>query len=195
MLRRLTLLFAVAVLALAGGACEDDGTTFGSSTTAGTTTTAPATTTSAATTTSTTEPPVRVASLMVPASAFIPATDGVVYYNNGSDLRIAGNSLAFYAPVWLPVPEVRVEKFTIIAYDNVPGADLCVSLEVNGPLENTDERLGEICTGTGPVLPQIRELADLDHREVDTSHQALSVYAYFSGPDVFLGGVQITYSY
>lgn len=132
--------------------------------------------------------------VVITAAAFTPASNDVQYHNNGSDLRAEG-ALGFYAPIWFSARSVRIEEMTLVAYDPTPDAQLCVSLELRRPFADDETRAGQICTGTGPVMPQIRTLTDLDPRDVDTATEGAYLYAYFDGSDVFLGAVQITYSY
>lgn len=178
MLRRAGLATAAAVLCAACGGSAAPATT-------ALVTTSDPTTTSAGRTT---------AQVVIPAAAFVPASSGVQYYNNGSDVRAEG-SLAFYAPVWFPARLVRIESMTLVAYDPTPDAQLCLELRLDKPFEAVTASAGEICTGTGPVLPQIRSITDLDVRDLDTATEVAYLYAYFDGSGVFLGAVQITYSY
>jgi hypothetical protein len=204
MVKRLVL--ASVVLALTAIGCQNQGggafqttTIPATSTTAEPTTTAPTTTTPATTTvtaaSTTTEPPVRTQTVIVLPAAFTPASNAADYSNNGSDLQVTGNTMTFFAPLSFAAPVVTLDSFTIIAYDNTPGHNVCVTLARSGPLQPQLLTAGQICTGDSPVFPQVREITDLDFRQVDTTTQGAFLIATFSGPGPSLTGVQVTYSY
>lgn len=186
----LTLVLLVAL----GGACGDDATTPDNATT----TVAPAVTEATVTVTTTAatldrEP--RTATILVLPAAFTPAGGAVEYENNGSDMHVISGSLTFFAPLSFAAPLVTLDSLTIIAYDNTPGANVCVTLARSSPLLPQLLPSGQVCTGDGPALPQVRTIADLDPRQVDTASQGAFLFVSISGPGPSLAGVQVTYSY
>ncbi len=141
------------------------------------------------------EPRVTAGSIMIPASAFIPATGGLDYYNLGSDLHVHGAG-EFYAPLWFPAPVVDIKKVTIYAYDNQAAAQVCVTLWRTRPAgPNFLDNAGQVCTGDSTALPQVRYLTAIAPRRVNTAQQGSYLEVDFSGSEVFLGGVRVSYSY
>jgi len=139
------------------------------------------------------EPRAAVRSIMIPAPVFTPARSGLDYNNNGSDVSLASGSGDLLAPLSFPAAVVNIKKITIYALDNNPAAKLCVTLYRTKPLQ-PEENAGEVCTGDSSSF-QIRDLTTLSPRRVNTALQGSHLRVYFTGPDVFLSAVKVTYSH
>jgi hypothetical protein len=141
-----------------------------------------------------TEPRVTTATIMIPAAAFIPATDGEDYHTYGEYLQALIPS-SFFAPLTFPVPVVNIKKITMYVHDDSLTEGVCVWLNRAAPSAADSETMGGVCTsGTSTVNPQVLSSTDIDPRRVNTANYGPYLYMDLA-PGVNFYGVKILYSY
>ena len=142
-----------------------------------------------------TEPRVTVTAVMVPAAAFIPASDTFVYGNGGRTLSVLSGHGSFTAPLFFPVPVVRINRITLYAFDNSSPAMICVQLFRTRPAAAAEDEAGQVCSGNSAIDPQVAYTTAIDPRQVGATVQGAYLWVYLSDPGVRLYGVKVNYSY
>jgi hypothetical protein len=142
------------------------------------------------------EPRVTTASIMIPASAFIPNRDDCDYDNSGDSLQVTSGTCGFIAPLSFPVPVVDIKRITLYAYDNDKSSQVCVKLYRARPVDGSqDSTGGSLCTSDVYTAPQVLYKTAINPRRVNTASQGAYLWVYLTGPTVALYGVKVTYSY
>ena len=139
------------------------------------------------------EPRVVTASIMIPAAAFIPAYDGIDY-TNGAYLQALGGPGQFMAPVWFPIPEVKITRFTLYAVDNTPNGYICADLFRSRPAAGTYDRAGRVCTADSTAVDPQTYTTAVRPMSVDTASYGVHVTVTIWPPTYFYA-VKITYTY
>lgn len=140
------------------------------------------------------EPRATTASIMIPAAAFIPASDDSDYINNGRVLFLGAGTATFTAPVSFPAPVVSIKRITLYAYDNDAG-QVCASLYRSRPLEATEDYAGGICTGNSAAEPQTVYTTAINPKQVNTTLHGPYLWVTLFDPTVRFFAVKVTYSY
>ena len=140
------------------------------------------------------EPRLTTASIMIPAAAFIPTTDDWDYSNNGYGVDLASGSGNFTAPLSFPVPVVNIKKITLYAYDNDVANVVLRHLVPGQAGRRIGRRAGQVCTLDGSA-PQYASTTVISPRRVTTAFQGAYLWVGISGPDLWLYGVKVKYSY
>jgi hypothetical protein len=142
------------------------------------------------------EPRLTTASIMIPASAFIPGRDDSDYDNGGDSLQVTSGTGDFIAPLSFPVPVVNIKRITLYAYDNDPSSHVCIKLYRARPTDaSQDSTGGSFCTSDVYIAPQVLYKTAFSPSRVDTASQSAYLWVYLTGPAVALYGVKVTYSY
>ena len=145
-----------------------------------------------------TEPRTTVASIMVPAAAFVPDSEDWDY-TGGWYLAAPATGGSFSAPVTFPVGQVNIRRITLYAYDNSGSLlmDVCVFLYRATPSAATQVTVGSLCTtGASGTDPRLFTTSNLLHRSVNTALHGLYVWArILPSAALRLYGVKITYTF
>ena len=136
--------------------------------------------------------PRTVASIMIPAVAFIPSSDGVDY-SVGTFLQVSSAG-SFFAPVSFPVSDVDIRRITIYADENNTQWSTCAYMHRANPAGAVVAMLGGVCTEDSAADPQVRSTTALGPRSVNTAIHGPHVLVAV-GPGTRLYGVKVTYSY
>ena len=142
-----------------------------------------------------TEPRVTTASIMVPASAFIPTKDDFDYDNGGDSLQVTSGTGAFIAPLSFPVPVVNIKKITVYAHDNTASALISASVYRSRPADGEEDHAGSVATVDSSADPQVVSMTAISPRRVTTATHGPYLWVWFTGSGVRLYGVKVTYSY
>jgi hypothetical protein len=131
--------------------------------------------------------------VMIPASAFIPASDNYDYDNSGHTLQMNTGSGYFTAPLTLPAQKVRMKRIALYAYDNGAG-NVCAHLYRAEPTVANETHQAGVCTSDNTDSPQKVDAGTSFPRFVNTGMQG--PYLWVSVSDLaLLHGVTVTYSY
>ena len=141
------------------------------------------------------EPRTVTASIMIPAAALVPITDGYDYVNNGYDLYVGSDHGYFTAPVLFPVPLVSIRRITLYAWDDSADAYICVWLYRATPAAAGEGSQGQACTTNSAADPQAPYGTATRPRQVNTAFHGSYLWVRISAPGVRLYGVKVTYAY
>jgi hypothetical protein len=140
------------------------------------------------------EPRATLGKIMVPAAAFIPASDDSDYINGGEALGLNSGTGFFTAPLWFPAPVVNIRKITLIAYDNSVAGKVCVTLSRAQPLTADDSDAGQVCTTDSTDIPQRIAMTALSPRRMNSVNHGPYLLAGIATTTA-LFGVQVVYTY
>lgn len=141
------------------------------------------------------EPRTVTASIMIPTAAFIPAYDGIDYYNNGQETTMGTAGGTVFALLSFPVPVVSIRRITVYAYDNTGAANVCAGLYRSRPPAGARDFIGEICTVDSTTDPQTVYTTQISPRQVNTAFHGPYLSVSLSAPGVKFYGVKVTYTY
>ncbi len=143
------------------------------------------------------EPRLTVASIMIPAAAFIP-TSGSWSYSQTDSYLTANNTADFTAPLTFPVQEVTIRRITLYAYENTADGSVCVRMFRASPRTASSLTLGSACTVNSTTNPQAATTTAISPRRVNTAVQGPDLWVSIPGSQfstVRFYGVKVTYSY
>lgn len=141
------------------------------------------------------EPRATLAKIMVPAAAFIPTSDNSDYDSVGWSLGMVSGGGGFTAPLWFPVPEVKIRKITFSAYDNSGTFSACVHLVRGRPMTaGATDMMPQLCTTDSTDVPQKISTNAIDPRYINTVNHGPFLMVWL-GANTGFYGVQVVYSH
>ena len=141
------------------------------------------------------EPRTVTASIMIPATAFIPNSDSVDYFSSGLDLITPTGIGNFTAPLSFPVPVVSIKKITLYAFDNDTSGFVATALGRSRPADGAVAEAVLLRSVDSPADPQAIYTTTISPRQINTAFHGPSLLVTLGGPNVKFYGVKVTYSY
>ena len=141
------------------------------------------------------EPRTVTASVMIPATAFIPNSDDVDYFISGLVLRTPTGNGNFTAPLSFPVPVVSIKRITLYAYDNDADGLVGVALGRARPADGALNEAANFHSIDSPANPQTIYTTAISPRQINTAFHGAHLWVFLAGPNGRFYGVKVTYTY